>query len=261
MKIVILAKPVPDATGQERLRSDLRLDRAAIPPVINGNDEYVLEAALRLRDAGADVSVTLLAMAGSFGPDALRKGLAIGADDAVLITDPVLAGACALATMRVLAAALRRLTFDLVLAGVDSSDGGGGIVPAGVAALLGLPYLSYASSIAPEGDRVRVRRISPTGYDLLEAPLPALVVGTQALGEPRYPTLRGIMGARTKTVTTWSLAELDIDPATVDGSAATAQIRSQRFPEARGSAVVVRDAPPAAAARIVDFLVDRRAIR
>ena len=260
MKIVILAKPVPDATGQERLGPDLRLDRAAIPPVINGNDEYVLEAALRLRDAGADLSITLLAMAGSFGPDALRKGLAMGADGAVLVTDADLAGACALGTMRVLAAALRRLEFDLVLAGADSSDGGGGIVPAGVAAMLGLPYLSYASSIQPDGGRVRVRRISPTGYDLLDAPLPALIVGTQALGEPRYPTLRGIMGARSKTITTWSLADLDLDPSTVGGAAATARVRSVRMPEARGATRVVREPAAVAATRIVDFLVERRAI-
>ena len=260
MKIVILAKPVPDATGQERLRPDLRLDRAAIPPVINGNDEYVLEAALRLRDAGADVSVTLLAMAGSFGPDALRKGLAMGADGAVLVSDPALAGACAMNTTRVLAAALRRMEYDLVLAGVDSSDGNGGIVPAGVAALLGLPYLSYVSTIAPDGDRVRVRRISPTGYDLLEAPLPALVVGTQALGEPRYPTLRGIMGARSKTIATWSLEDLGLDPASVGGDAATARVTSSSMPAARGSAQVVRETAPVAAARIVDFLVERRAI-
>ncbi len=260
MKIVILAKPVPDATGQERLGPDLRLDRAAIPPVINGNDEYVLEAALRLRDAGAEISVTLLAMAGAVGPDALRKGLAMGADDAYLVTDPALAGACAVGTTRVLAAALGRLEYDLVLAGIDSSDGGGGIVPAGVATLLGLPYLSYVSAIVPEGGRVRVRRITPTGYDSLEAPLPAMVVGTQALGEPRYPTLRGIMGARSKTITTWSLADLGLDGAAVGGEAARAIVRSVRFPEARGSVRVIREPAAVAAAQIVDFLVERRAI-
>lgn len=260
MKIVILAKPVPDATGQERLGPDLRLDRTAIAPVINGNDEYVLEAALRLRDAGAEVSVTLLAMAGSFGPDAVRKGLAMGADDAVLVTDPALAGTCALGTARVLAAALRRLEFDLVLAGVDSSDGAGGVVPAGVAAMLGLPYLSYVAAIDPDGDRVRVQRISPTGHDVLEAPLPALIVGTQALGEPRYPTLRGIIGARSKPIATWSLADLGLDAATVGGSSATTRVRSSRTPEARGATRMVREPAAVAATRIADFLVERRVI-
>ena len=260
MKIVILAKPVPDATGQERLGPDLRLDRAAIPPVINGNDEYVLEAALRLRDAGAEISITLLAMAGAVGPDALRKGLAMGADGAVLVSDPALAGSCALATMRVLTAALKRMEYDLVLAGVDSSDGAGGVVPAGIASMLGLPYLSYATTIEPGDGTVRVRRISPAGYDLLEAPMPALVVGTQALGEPRYPTLRGIMGARSKTITTWTLADLGIDEASVGGEAARARVRTSRVPEGRGAVRLVKEAAPVAAARIVDFLVERRAI-
>jgi electron transfer flavoprotein beta subunit len=260
VKIVVLAKPVPDATGQERLGPDLRLDRAAIPPVINGNDEYVLEAALRLRDAGADVTITLLAMAGTGGPDALRKGLAMGADDAVLVTDPALAGSCALGTTRVLAAALRKMAFDLVLAGADSSDGGGGVVPAGVAAMLGLPYLSYASAIVPEGDRVRVRRISPTGYDLIDAPLPALVVGTQVLGEPRYPTLRGIIGARTKPILTWSIADLGLDPASIGGSSATNRVLTSGVPESRGATRVIHESAAVAAGLIVDFLVERGAI-
>jgi len=260
VKIVVLAKPVPDATGQERLGPDLRLDRAAIPPVINGNDEYVLEAALRLRDAGADITVTLLAMAGACGPDALRKGLAMGADDAVLVTDPALEGSCALGTTRVLAAALRKMAFDLVLAGADTSDGGGGIVPAGLAAMLGLPYLSYASTIEPEGDRVRVRRISPTGYDLIEAPLPALVVGTQVLGEPRYPTLRGIMGARTKPIVRWSVADLGLDPASVGGSSATNRVLTSRAPESRGATRMIHEPAAVAAGLIVDFLVERGAI-
>jgi len=260
VKIVVLAKPVPDATGQERLGPDLRLDRAAIPAVINGNDEYALEAALKLREAAGEGSVTLLAMAGTAGPEALRKGLAMGADAAVLVTDPALAGSCTLGTARVLAAALVRLEYDLVLAGADTSDGGTGVVSAGVAALVGLPYLSYASAIMPDGDRVRVRRISPTGYDLLEAPLPALVVATQALGEPRYPSLRGIMGARSKPITTWSLADLGLDPATVGGNAATNRVLTVRSPESRGTTRTIREPAALAAAQIVDFLVERRAI-
>ena len=260
MKIVVLAKPVPDATGQERLGPDLRLDRAAIPPVINGNDEYVLEAALRLADATPGITVTLLSMAGAVGPDVLRKGLAMGASDGVLVSDPALAGSCTLGTARVLAAALRRLEFDLVLAGADTSDGATGVVSAGVAALLGLPYLSYASAIVPEGGRIRVRRITATGYDVLEAPLPALVMGTQALGEPRYPTLRGIMGARSKPIVTWSLEDLGLDPTTVGGSAATSRVLASRAPESRGETRVIREPAAVAASQVVDFLVERGAL-
>lgn len=260
MRIVVLAKPVPDTTGQERLGPDLRVERTGSPAVVNGNDEYALEAALKLREAAGEGTVTLLAMAPANAPEALRKALAMGADRAVLVSDPALAGSDALATARVLAAALGRLEFDLVLAGADSSDGGTGTVAPAIAALTGLPYCSYATRIEPTGDRVRVRRISAVGYDLLESPLPALVVATQALGEPRYPSLRGIMAARSKEIATWSLADVGIDPSTVGPDAATNRVLEVRNPPARGAARVVREPAPVAAAEIVAFLAERRII-
>ena len=260
MRIVVLVKPVPDTTGQERLGPDLRVDRTASPAVVNANDEYALEAALKLREAAGEGSVSLLSMAPETAPDTLRKALAMGADSGVLVTDPALAGSDTLTTARVLAAALARLAYDLVLAGADTSDGGSGTVAAGIAALIGLPYLSYAARIEPSGGRVRVRRISPTGYDLLEAPLPALVVATQALGEPRYPSLKGIMAARSKTIETWSLADLGIDPASVGGAAAKTQVLRASAPPARGATRVIRDAAPVAAAQLVEFLVERRLV-
>ena len=169
--------------------------------------------------------MTLLAMAPANAPEALRKALAMGADRGVLISDPALVGSDALATARVLAAALGRLEFDLVLAGADSSDGGTGTVTPAVAALTGLPYLSYAARIEPSrrsGSGSAGSR--PMGYDLIEAPLPALIVATQALGEPRYPSLKGIMAARSKEIATWTLADLGIDPATVGAGAATNRV-------------------------------------
>jgi len=260
VRIVVLAKPVPDTTGQERLGADLRVDRAGSPAVVNGNDEYALEAALKLREAIGEGTVTLLAMAPANAPEALRKALAMGADRGVLISDPALAGSDALTTARVLAAALGRLEFDLVLAGADSSDGGTGTVTPAIAALTGLPYLSYAARIEPAGARIRVRRISPVGYDLIEAPLPALIVATQALGEPRYPSLRGIMAARTKEIASWTLADLGIDPATVGPAAATNRVVEALTPPSRGAARLVREPAPAAAAEIVAFLAERRII-
>ena len=260
MRIVVLVKPVPDTTGQERLGPDLRVDRAAAPAVVNGNDEYALEAALKLREVAGEGSVTLLSMASAAAPEALRKALAMGADSGVLVTDPALEGSDTLTTARVLAAALGRLEYDLVLAGADTSDGGAGVVAAGVAALTGLPYLSYAARIEPSAGRVRVRRLSPTGYDLLEAPLPALVVATQALGEPRYPSLKGIMGARSKQIATWSLADISLDAGTVGGALATSRVLAARAPEARAATRVIREPAAVAAAHVVDFLAERRLI-
>lgn len=260
MRIVVLVKPVPDATGQERLRPDGRLDRSAAPPVPNGNDEYTLEAALQLAEA-AGGEVTILAMGPEGSREAIRKGLAMGAARAVLVTDDALEGSCALSTMRVLAAALRGIDHDLVLAGADSADGGGGVVGAGIATLLGLPLVSGAASIAAAGEgTVQVRRIAGAGEETVEVDLPALVVGTQLLGEPRYPTLKGIMGARSKEIAVRTLADLGLDGASVGGAVATTVVLAQRPPAERPPTRVVREAPDAAAREIVELLVERRAI-
>jgi len=262
VRIVVLTKPVPDpAAGQERLTAKQRVDRAGSPAVVNGNDEYALEAALKLVEASPDGGeVTLLSMAPASAPDTLRKALAMGATRGVLVTDPSLEGSDTLSTARVLAAALRTLEYDLVLAGADTSDGGGGVVAAGTATILGLPYLSYAAKIEPGEGQVRVRRLSATGYDVIEAPLPALVVATQVLGEPRYPSLKGIMGARGKEVATLSLADLDLGGAAVGGEAATTRVTGSTKPPERGAARVVRGTAAEAAKEVVDFLAQRRLI-
>jgi electron transfer flavoprotein beta subunit len=260
VRIVVLVKPVPDATGQERLGPDGRLDRTAAPPVMNGNDEYTLEAALQLAEA-AGGEVTLLAMAPAGGVEALRKGLAMGAARAVVVTDETLAGSCARSTIDVLAAALRQIPFDLALAGADSADGGGGVVGAGIATILGVPLVTGAAALAPAGDAaLRVRRLVSDGEETVEVDLPALVVGTQLLGEPRYPTLKGIMGARAKEVAVRSVADLGLDPASVGGTATTTVVVAQRPPAARSATRVVQEAPAVAAREIVDLLVERRAI-
>ncbi len=263
MRIVVLTKPVPDpASGGERLGPDGRLDRANSPAVVNGNDEYVLEKALKLVEAAGEGEVVLLSMAPANAPETMRKALAMGATRGVLITDPAIEGSCTVATTRILAAALKTLDFDLALAGVDTSDGGAGVVAPGVAALAGLPFLSYAASIEPDmtGRTVRVRRITPAGYDLLEAPMPALISGTQALGEPRYPSLKGIMAARSKTIETLTLADLNIDPATVGLTSATTRVVDSRPPKPREATRIIRDAPDEAARQLVDFLAERRLI-
>jgi electron transfer flavoprotein beta subunit len=263
LRIVVLTKPVPDpAAAAERLGPDGRLDRAASPSVINGNDEYVLEAALKLVDAIGDVEVTLLSMAPANGVETLRKGLAMGAHRAVLISDPELGGSDYGSTVAALVAALGQLEYDLVLAGFDTSDGVGGVIGAAVATKLKLPYLSSAAKIEPDvgAGTVRVRRISATGFDVLEAPMPALIVGTQLLGEPRYPSLKGIMAARSKEVVTKSLGDLGLDEGSVGGAATRTKVTGQEKPPARGATQVVRGTPEEGAKAIADLLAARRLI-
>jgi electron transfer flavoprotein beta subunit len=259
LRIVVLLKAVPPV-GSERLDASFRTVRAAALEA-NGNDEYTLEAALKLveKDGG---EITLLA-AGPVGAlDAIRKGLAMGATRAVHVQDDSIAGSDIRATVSVLAAALKKLEYDLVLAGADTSDGQAGVVGAALAARLGLPYLSYASLIEPSADTktVKVRRLTSTGYDVLESPTPALIMGTQLLGDPRYPSLRGIMQARNKEVQTWSLSDLGMDSDTVGEGAATTKVLAAKPPPARAGATVVRDAPDAAVAKVVEFLAARRLV-
>jgi electron transfer flavoprotein beta subunit len=267
MRIAVLVKPVPDtASGGERLRpDDWRLDRAATSAVVNANDEYALEAALKLTEAHGG-EVVLVTMAGTGAPDTMRKALAMGAASGVLVTDDALAGSDTVSTTRVLAAALRGLEYDLVFAGADTSDGGAGVVPAGVATLLGLPYLSYAAKIEPDpaARSVRVNRITPTGYEVLEAPMPALIVATQALGEPRYPSLKGIMAARSKSLETKALGELELGEGTgaagIGGAAATTAVLGAEAPPPRGATRVIREPADEAARQVVAFLAERRII-
>jgi electron transfer flavoprotein beta subunit len=201
-------------------------------------------------------------MAPAGAPETMRKALAMGATRGVLVTDPALEGSCAAATARVLAAALKTIDADLVFAGVDTSDGQAGVVPAAIAALNGLPYLSYAADIEPDlaAGTVRVRRITATGYDVLEAPTPALISGTQALGEPRYPSLKGIMAARSKEIVTLSLADLGIEPASVGSAGATTRVVGSEPPPARAETRVIRENPDVAARELVAVLAERRII-
>ena len=257
MNIVVLLKAVP-VVGTERLSADLLTDRS-VQLEANGNDEYLLEKALKLTDThGGEVTVLTIGPAGAMEP--LRKALAMGAARAVHVADDGLKGSDARATVEVLTAALRKITFDLAFVGADTSDGQGGVVGAAVAVRLGLPYLSYASEIEPSAAGVRIHRITNTGYDVLEAATPAVVMGTQLLGAPRYPSLRGIMQARQKPVDAWTLADLGVDGASVGEGASTTQTLDASKPPERAGATFVRESADVAVAQIVDFLAARRLI-
>ena len=257
MNIVVLLKAVP-VVGTERLDGSLLTDRS-VQLEANGNDEYLLEKALKLTEThGGETILLTVGPAGSTEP--IRKALAMGATRAVHVADDAIKGSDMRATLDILAAALRKMEYDLVFAGADTSDGQGGVLGAALAVRLGLPYLSYASEIEPTDDGVRIHRLSPVGYDVLEAPTPAVVMGTQLLGAPRYPSLRGIMQARSKPVNTWSLADLGIDAGSVGSGASTTTTLETSKPPERAGATFVREPADVAVAQVVDFLASRRLI-
>jgi electron transfer flavoprotein beta subunit len=257
LNIVVLLKAVP-VVGTEKLGSDLLTDRS-VQLEANGNDEYLLEKALKLTEThGGEVTVLTVGPTGA--TEALRKALAMGAARAVHVADDAIRGSDTRATIEILAAALRKVSFDLAFVGADTSDGQGGVVGAAVAVKLGLPYLSYAQEIEPIDGGVRIHRITTTGYDVLESPTPAVVMGTQLLGAPRYPALRGIMQARSKPVDAWTLGDLSVSGESVGTGASTTKTLGADKPPERAGATFVRESADVAVAQLVDCLASRRLI-
>jgi electron transfer flavoprotein beta subunit len=208
MNVVVLVKQIPDPANPYEL-VDGRLKRDVAQRVMDPGDEYGVEAALRLVDQfGGEVNVISMGPAPAL--EAIRRALSMGAHKGVLVTDDALAGADALATARVLAAAIKRGEFDLVIAGVESTDGSTGVVPQMVAELLGVPQSTFAKEIEAKDSTLVVKRQTAAGYDMVECPLPAVVTVTAGVNEPRYPTFKGIMQAKSKPVDQVSLADLGL---------------------------------------------------
>ena len=183
-----------------------------IPPVVNGFDENAVEAALRLKDNGDAAKITVISIGSGFVMDVMKKPLSMGADELVLIDDEALDDLDAFATATVLTEAIKKVgEYDLVLCGRQASDWDQAHVPLGVAEMLGLPCVTLAQSIEVADDGIVVQRALTDGYEVVEAPLPALVTVTNELGEPRYPTLRGIMQASRKQPTNWNTADVGLD--------------------------------------------------
>ncbi len=212
MDIAVLVKQVPDTYSERKLRDDdYRLDREAADAVIDEIDSRGVEIALQLTEA-AGGEVTVITMGPERATETLRKALAMGAHKAVHIVDDGLAGADALTTSAALAAALRTVSFDLLIAGNEATDGRTGSVPSMLAERLDLPAVTQVQKLSVEGGEVHAERADETGFSEVTAPLPAVVSVTEKLTEPRYPNFKGIMAAKSKPVTTLSLAELGITP-------------------------------------------------
>jgi electron transfer flavoprotein beta subunit len=235
MNVVVLVKWVPAPQGTPEMGPDHLLVRSGVEGALDPGDEVGLEVGLQLVEReGGELTVV------SMGPDeavaAVQRALAMGAHKGVLITDDALRGADALATARVLAAAVGRQPFDLVIAGVESTDGYTGTLPATVAELLGVPSATFARKVDVDGAQVRIERQTETGYDVVSGPMPVLVTVTSGATEPRFPSLKGVMQAKQKPLERLGLADLDLTASDV----ASLQ-----------SVVAVQDAPAKAAGRII----------
>src|SRR5436309_14571528 len=196
LKIVVTVKQVPDPNSNLTLEADNSISREK-EVVLDPGDECGVEEALQLKEAHGG-EVVLVSMGPERAKEAIRKGLSMGADRGVLITDASLAGADALLTARVLAAAIKKEEPDLVICATESYDGSTGMVPPMLAELLGFPQLTFAKKVEVDGATVKIHRQTADGYQVVEASTPALITVTAAIAEPRYASLKGIMAARSK---------------------------------------------------------------
>jgi electron transfer flavoprotein beta subunit len=248
VKIAVLVKQISDPSEAQRLDPEsFRLVRSG-KVVLDDSDTYGVEMGLQLAEQSGG-SVTVISMAPNQEVAGIRTALAMGAEDAIVVSDPALAGADALTTAKVLAAAVARSGAELVIGATESTDGYTGTVPAQVAALLGWPALTFAKHVELADGTLRIHRQTEAGYDEVEAPLPAVVSVTAGVVEPRYPSFKGIMSAKSKPVAQLSLADLGLEVAIRE------QVVGVRDAESRSAGRVIEDDGSAEQA-IVDFLAE-----
>jgi electron transfer flavoprotein beta subunit len=209
LKIVVTVKQVPDPNSNLTLEADNTLSREK-EVVLDPGDECGVEEGLQLKEAHGG-EVVLVSMGPERAKDAIRKGLSMGADRGILITDPQLAGADALLTARALAAAIKAENADLVICSTESYDGSTGMVPPMLAELLGVPQLTFAKKVEVAGSNIKIHRQTADGYQVVEAATPALITVTAGIAEPRYASLKGIMAARSKEIKQVGLGDLGIE--------------------------------------------------
>ncbi len=240
MKIAVCVKQIPDPATPYQLDPETHFVLRPEDQVLDDTDRYGVEVGLQLADAN-EGTVTLFSMSPSGSLQGIRQALAMGADKAVIIDDEMLRGSAALSTARVLAAAIEREGFDLVITGTESTDGYTGVVPQQIAEILDVPSLSFARRVEAGDGTVRIERQTEAGYDVVESPLPAVLAVTSGSVEPRYPTFKGIMQAKQKEVETLTAADLGLGADDVGTGGAGQDITEVTPVEARQAGEVIED--------------------
>jgi electron transfer flavoprotein beta subunit len=252
VQIAVLTKLIPNPEATPRLDSDGLLVREG--GVLDQGDEFGLELALQLVEAG-EGEVTAVSMGPDDAATAIRRALSMGAHRGVHISDPALRGADALVTARVLAAALRRSPYDLIVAGVESADGYTGTMPVTLSELLEMPSVTAVRALTVEGDALRIERQTASGYDVLSCPMPAVITVTAGATEPRYPSLKGIMAAKQKPLEQLDAAALGLEADDLRATQRVLEVHDAP-PATGGETIQAADAP----ARIADLLVEARVL-
>jgi electron transfer flavoprotein beta subunit len=260
MNIVVCVKQVPDTWAEKKLSSDDKtVDRASVDGVMNELDEYAVEEALKIKEAQGSGEVTVLSMGPDKAAETIRKALSMGADKAVHVIDDGLHGSDALATSYALAQALGTIEHDLVILGVESTDARMSVVPAMLAERLGAAQLTFARKVEVGDGTVKIERLTDSGYDVVEATIPAVVSVVEKINEPRYPSFKGIMAAKKKPLTTLTLADagIEADKVGLAGSSTEVAEFSPRPPKEAGQ--IVKDEGDGGA-KLAEFLASQKFI-
>jgi electron transfer flavoprotein beta subunit len=259
VKIAVCVKEVPEAGAARRIDPETkRLDRSG-ESALNAFDVHAVEEALRLKEAAGDGEVVVVSLGPARALDSLRKALAMGADRAVLVSDEAAVGSDLVATSTVLAKALEREGADLVLFGQQSSDSDGAVLWAAVAERLRLPTVSQAAELTVADGTATVKRQTEFGYDRISAPLPAVIAVSDAINEPRYPSLKGIMGAKAKPQQTLTLDDLGLAAELAGESGSKTEVLALGSPPPRGENRKIED-DGSGAQQILDFLVEQKLV-
>jgi electron transfer flavoprotein beta subunit len=259
VKVAVCVKEVPDASAPKRIDPQtFRLDRS-VAGTLNEFDAHALEEGLQVREKTGDGEVVALLMGPAGAADSLRKALALGADRALHLSDDALAGSDLVATSKALAKALEREGADLVLFGQQAGDSDGAVLWAAVADRLRLPVISQAASLELADGKVKVKRQTEYGYDVIEAPLPCIVAVSDAINEPRYPSLKGIMGAKKKQQDTIAASDLGLALEEIGEAGSETEVYAVGEPPARSESRRIEDDGNAAEA-VVDYLAEKKLI-
>jgi electron transfer flavoprotein beta subunit len=259
MNIVVLVKQVPDTEGDRKLNPDDKtVDRAAVDPVINYIDEFAIEEGLLLKEKHGG-EVTILTVGPERATESIRKALSMGADKAVHVLDDAIHGSDVIATAKVIAKALGSIEWDIAIAGSEATDARGSVVPAALAEILGVPQLTQIRKLEIDGTAITAERRTDTGYEKIEASTPAVVSVIEKINDPRYPSFKGIMAAKSKPIAVQSIGDLGLDAGEVGLANSWTAVESFENAPPRQAGQVVKDEGDGGA-KIADYLAGKKLI-